>query len=797
MRQPRPWLAVGLAAVALATVCILEAEQEWHNAGTGVVLMRARRNPAGSIASISPAEGPFGGHDTVTITGTALLSGGMNDIAKVSLKGVPVAKVLSAAANKIVVLTGTMDSERLPGSGDVEVISHSRGSTKVKHAYEYKRAPRIVEVQPDNGAHIGGTRLAIRGENLCRRNEKITVKVCGQPAKAVTCNGQMIMATTRAFKPSIGHSGRQCSVHIHSKVFGSSVTHRAFTYRAAPVILHVTPTEGRFSGGNEIRIAGSDLTSGQGRAEESVTVTIGGKKAAVTEYTPNMVAVKVPRHLGKTGFVDIKVHSKRHGTSRATGKYRVLKKPLIAHMSQATGRANGGEHLTLTGSGLGHGDIKHVRIGGHLATILYADQRGRKIKVLTPKFPSEDEGKTLSVKAYSARRGIAVYKIGFKVSHRGHIHKITPRRAPASGGTTVTINGENLGEGAEDVRLVKINGVRVNILKASAKQIVVKTRESPPGTKGSVRVYSRRHGVTVSAPAMVFEISKTPQITSVQPAMSGRAGGTLVTLQGHRLCYGSCKDLEHIRVGNARITQFVSKSAERIVFRTPTSTAAGDGPHTIVVRSKLYGDAEAPSSLSYLAAGAAGVASPTDVPLNGKSHVVITGSNLGVGEEYRVLLAGVEAKVLTASARKIEVQAGSAHALMKKNKLVPGEDGLRGNIIIETLNNGKATGMDTQVQFQYNTECRIERVDTLQGPVDGEVDVRISGHNLGMGDEEIFINGKIADNGLTVRKRQGSDVREVRVRSHTSGATPASVMVQSPRTGKCQWARQAKAKVGK
>merc|ERR1711907_840774 len=171
--------------------------------------------------------------------------------------------------------------------------------------------------------------------------------------------------------------------------------------------------------------------------------------------------------------------------------------------------------------------------------------------------------------------------------------------------------------------------------------------------------------------------------------------GKLIVLQGQRLCNEACSDLRHIR----------------IVFRSPSAAQAGGfGGKTVAVRSDTFGDAEAPDGFMYLEGGAAGVITPSDIPLKGGSNVVIEGPNLGTGEQYKVLLAGVEAKVLSASARKIEVQAGDAQQYIQANQLSVGEEGLNGNVVIETLSNGRASGMDTQILFRYNPPCRIDRV---------------------------------------------------------------------------------------
>jgi len=751
--------------------------------------MEALDNKVGSISEVVPTQGPYHGNTVLTITGTQLGSGGLNDVASVTVKGVPVKKILSATPTKLVVRTASLEgSERMPGDGDVVVTSHSRGKTVGKHMYEYKRSALVFSVSPDNGAHVGGTRITIEGQNLCdTESDTVSVKVCEHPAKSIKCLGHKVIADTASYNThssEIDSSGDACDVLIESKVFGKTVASQAFTYRPAPVITHVTPREGRYEGGNEIRIFGSDLTSGKGRISEAVTVTVGGKPAEVLDYTPSLLRVKVPHGVNKHGFVDIEVASKRHGVATGKDMYRMHSKPVIHRLSSDTGRANGGEHLTLVGSGLGRGDIESVRIGDHRAEVLWADSHGHKVKVMTPAFERSDEGKVLPVTVTSHARGRASFK-GFTPHTRGAIHRIEPTFGPAAGGTLVTIHGAKMGEALEDVRLVKLAGVPATLVQASGDKVVVRTGPGSPGMNGAAKIYSRKHGVSSSPHTLHFGYAETSQITSLRPAMADPQGGDLVVLLGERLCNDACDDLEHIMIGNALVTEFTSKSPKRIVFKAPTADlAGGSGTKTVTVRSKQHGDAEAPEGFLYAEGGSIGKVWPADGPIDGSHTVLITGPNLGTAEEYRVMLAGVEAKVLSASSQKIEVQAGNADKYAAANHLQT-SDGLRGNVIIETMLNGKASGMDTQINFRYNPRCKIERVETTPGPADGDATLLISGTYLGMGDERVFIDDKPMPSGFTVRSRQGSNIHQLAVRS--TAAEPQRITIKSARTGECSW----------
>lgn len=787
MRMCRAICAAGLALSALLAVFVVQEGQLFSEEHT---LLQAQANQAGGIHGVMPAKGPFHGNNEVTIAGHNLCSGGVEDIALVSIKGVPVDKIVSAAADRIVVKTASMSgSERMPGRGDVVVVSHSKGRTKGTHMYEYKPAPIVYAIEPDNGAHKGGTTITINGQNLCEQEDQLNVEVCGVAAKNPQCMGNRVVATTSEFDTDRS-SGEACDMFFQSKVFGHVVSHRAFSYRPAPVITHITPREGRAEGGNEIHIYGSDLTAGKGRISERLQVLMNGKPATVVDYTPSTVIAKVPHGLNAEGFVEVEVVSQRHGSAKSVDMYSMRPKPTITHLSAKAGRANGGEHLTIFGKGFGRGDIEQVLIGEHSAQVLWADPRGRKIKVTTPGFERHDEGEKLPVTIKSRMRGHAKLPEAFHVYPRGMIHKIEPTAGPAAGGTQLTITGRHLGNELDDFALVKVNDAPATILEASPERVVVKTHAGAPGVSGEVKVYSRRHGITTTPTAMKYSYSTTPQVASIRPSMSNTNGGELVILQGQNLCNTQCDDLEHVQIGNALVTEFTSRSSKRIVFHSPPGAQAGGaGPKTVTVRSKTFGDAEVPEGFTYIDGGSAGVVWPADVPMQGSTTVLIEGPNLGDAEEYRVLLAGVEAKVLSASSKKIEVQAGDAAAYVAANQLDPSE-GLRGSIIVETMLGGKTTGMDTGITFKYNPACRIDRVESTPGPADGDRTITLIGANLGMGDERLYIDNKPAEAGYVLRTRQGTNVHRLSVRSEAPEGEPQQVVLKSARTGVCSWTPQ-------
>merc|ERR1712072_595899 len=228
-------------------------------------------------------------------------------------------------------------------------------------------------------------------------------------------------------------------------------------------------------------------------------------------------------------------------------------------------------------------------------------------------------------------------------------------------------------------------------------------------------------------------------------------------------------DLMHVMVGDAKVTDFVVKTPSRLVLHTPPGMKAGGrGVKDISVVSSESGEAVALAAFE----------------------------DLGSGEAYNVLLAGVAAKVLSASRNKIVAQVGDGSAFARQNAL-QAEHGLDGTIVIEVKNHGIFTGMDSRIGFHYNAECSIDDVKVALGPKDGEATLTLRGSHMGMGDELVTVNGVTkAEAGLTKREYQGSNIKLLHVRMPTAALggklKPKRIEITSHRTGRCVWPHPAR-----
>jgi len=113
------------------------------------------------------------------------------------------------------------------------------------------------------------------------------------------------------------------------------------------------------------------------------------------------------------------------------------------------------------------------------------------------------------------------------------IRKLSPKKGPAAGGTSVTILGINF-TGATVVKFGTANAAEVKINSPDSVTAV-----TPPGTTGAVPVsITTPIGTSVPTTRARF-VYASPTVTGVSPNGGPRAGGTKVTITGTGFALGS------------------------------------------------------------------------------------------------------------------------------------------------------------------------------------------------------------------------------------------------------------------
>ena len=173
--------AAGALLLALLVVSLTAATVVARPLGTGSSAIPALE-PAPTVASITPSEGPAAGGTEVKIKGTGFVE--------------PATVTIGSAATSVHVVSETEITAKTPahapGAPEV-VVEDSHGKSTAGPTFTYLAAPTVASVSPSSGPESGGTSVTITGENLAGATE---VRFGASAATSVTINSSTSITAT-------------------------------------------------------------------------------------------------------------------------------------------------------------------------------------------------------------------------------------------------------------------------------------------------------------------------------------------------------------------------------------------------------------------------------------------------------------------------------------------------------------------------------------------------------------------------------------------------------------------------
>jgi len=233
---------------------------------------------------------------------------------------------------------------------------------------------------------------------------------------------------------------------------------------------------------------------------------------------------------------------------------------------------------------------------------------------------------------------------------------VAPSSGPKTGGTTVVINGSNLGNGT-DITNVTLCGVAASIVSQSGTHVVVTAGSSLVASNGAVVVYSASYGVTVASNAYSY-VTDPPAAPGVLPA-------TAVTVQGFSANWTSVDSVENYRLDVSAVSNFTScLSGYNNLNVGAVTTYAVSGLNAGMtyfyrVRSQQNGLASS-NSAAMSVATSGGLLSLSNGPAVGGNTLIITSGGLGNGLDItNVTICGVVASIQSQTSNSVTVIVGA------------------------------------------------------------------------------------------------------------------------------------------
>ncbi|MET9392109.1 IPT/TIG domain-containing protein, partial [Streptomyces sp. NPDC006624] len=237
--------------------------------------------PAPTITSLTPANGPTTGGNTVTINGTNLT--GTTQV----LFGANPATITTNTPTQI-----TVTAPAGPPSA-VNVTVTTPGGISNPLPYVYVAAPTVSSVSPQFGPDSGGNTVTVYGSNMTLASH---VRFGPTLATGLTVISDSQLTVTAP-------TGTGTVVVTVTTPGGTSTVglgNPYYTYLGAPVISTLIPDRGPASGGDSVTINGSNLTY-------TDSVTFGGSPASFTVFSDSVAVATTPAHAA--GTVNVQLHT--------------------------------------------------------------------------------------------------------------------------------------------------------------------------------------------------------------------------------------------------------------------------------------------------------------------------------------------------------------------------------------------------------------------------------------------------------------------------------------------------------
>ncbi|MBI0378598.1 IPT/TIG domain-containing protein [Streptomyces albiflaviniger] len=228
------------------------------------------------LSSVSPGQGPVGGGNTVTLSGSGLT-------------GVTAVRFGSTPALSFTVVSATQTTAVAPpgAAGPVQITVTGPGGTSNGVTYFYVGVPTLTGASPAQGPTAGGTTVTLTGTNL--------LGATAVRFGAVNATSFTVVSATQI--TAVAPSGSS-TVQITVVTPGGTSNGVSYTYVPTPALTSLSPTQGPLDAGTTVTLFGSGLTA-------TSSVVFGSTPASFTVVSDTWVTAIAPS--GPAGPVNVQV----------------------------------------------------------------------------------------------------------------------------------------------------------------------------------------------------------------------------------------------------------------------------------------------------------------------------------------------------------------------------------------------------------------------------------------------------------------------------------------------------------
>ncbi len=391
------------------------------------------------ISSFTPNSANSVGGQTITILGQNFVSE-----AKVYFGGLECSSYSYTGDYQI---TCTLPFYGLAADVYIQIINPDGQNVYSSSPFSFTPIIDIYSVSPSAGPITGGTTLAISGDGLDNSN-LVLIDGVGCPVSSYDSVNKILYCIT----PNKGSEALNLALTVQNNTYGvqDSIS-AAFSYRVAPTVTSITPTEGSKSGNDTVTISGTNF-----RADSVVYINGSICTAANLSGVPNSISCQTPLDstpAGTPNLVDITVTNTIDGqtSSALTSAFQYNDAPLLTSVSPTFGPVAGGTSLTLYGNYFNQANsLPEVKVGANYCnsvTLVSATEMTCTIESISHVAGFSDIVLTASDGQSVTLSSAYEYISPPTISDTTYSSPYTPWYAKNSTAVSFTINGTNFRSG--------------------------------------------------------------------------------------------------------------------------------------------------------------------------------------------------------------------------------------------------------------------------------------------------------------------------------------------------------------
>ncbi len=483
--------------------------------GTGVLVGAFNYVGAPTVASVTPARGPVSGGTAVVIEGTGFADA-------------PGAEVFFGDGQATGVdvqgdgarINATTPAAARPGRVDVKV-ANAYGEGVLAGGFTYfdpaAGEVTITSVTPPHGPLAGGTVITIAGTAFTYTGDLRVLIGDRELAGTEVIDSLTVRGTTPP-----GAAPGPVTVQVLC-ANGDASLPNGFTYLASMRIDDVVPDSGPVAGGTAVTISGAGFTTVQ-----DTTVRFGAATASITEIADSATIVCVTPEVAAAGSVDVTVTSSNGQAVLADG-FLYYAPLALASVTPASGPLAGGTSVELKGAGFTSPADMTVRFGDNptaspnvvdsetLYCVTPAGAAPGLVAVTVTRFEGAETATLADAFTYLPPPSPPT------------IVAIAPVSGPVTGGTQVTITGDNFTATGTETR---IGG---NLLRNAAVQNATTiTGTTPAGQAiGAVDVtVATPHGQATLVDGFLYTAPPDAPVVEILFPLGGITTAPTITIEG-------------------------------------------------------------------------------------------------------------------------------------------------------------------------------------------------------------------------------------------------------------------------